>query len=138
MSSPAAEGGRGGQRSAKPRRIARIDPQRCIGCTKCIDACPYDAIIGAHRRMHTVIESLCIGCDLCVPPCPADCIEMSIAQPERPLARDEALAARARRDAREARLARGSTLRTPPGEDLKRRLVEAALRIARARNASTP
>lgn len=88
--------------------------------------------------MHTVIESLCIGCDLCVPPCPVDCIEISIAQPERPLARDETLAARARRDAREARLARCSTLRTPPGEDLKRRLVEAALRIARARNASTP
>lgn len=90
--------------------------------------------MGAPRRMHTVIEALCIGCDLCVPPCPVDCIVMSVAQPERALGRDEALAARARRDARQARLAREATLRAPPDEDSRRRIVEAALRHVRARN----
>ncbi|MEO5630082.1 MAG: RnfABCDGE type electron transport complex subunit B, partial [Thermomonas sp.] len=48
----------------------------CIGCTKCIQACPVDAIIGASKHMHVVIEPLCTGCGLCVPPCPVDCIEM--------------------------------------------------------------
>ncbi|WP_025474249.1 RnfABCDGE type electron transport complex subunit B, partial [Yersinia pestis] len=48
----------------------------CIGCTKCIQACPVDAIIGATRAMHTVLSDLCTGCDLCVAPCPTDCIEM--------------------------------------------------------------
>ncbi len=46
----------------------------CIGCTKCIQACPVDAIIGAGKHMHTVIEALCTGCELCVPACPVDCI----------------------------------------------------------------
>jgi electron transport complex protein RnfB len=48
----------------------------CIGCTKCIQACPVDAIIGGAKRMHTVIEPLCTGCELCVPACPVDCIVM--------------------------------------------------------------
>ncbi|CAM2142938.1 Na+-translocating ferredoxin:NAD+ oxidoreductase subunit B [Pararobbsia alpina] len=60
----------------RPRPVARIDESLCIGCTLCIQACPVDAIIGAAKRMHTVVESLCTGCDLCVAPCPVDCIEM--------------------------------------------------------------
>ncbi len=48
----------------------------CIGCTKCIQACPVDAIVGGTKALHTVIESECTGCDLCVAPCPTDCIEM--------------------------------------------------------------
>ena len=56
--------------------IALIVEEDCIGCTKCIQACPVDAIIGAPRRMHTVIASLCTGCELCLPPCPVDCIEL--------------------------------------------------------------
>ncbi|WP_146030083.1 RnfABCDGE type electron transport complex subunit B, partial [Vibrio vulnificus] len=48
----------------------------CIGCTKCIQACPVDAIVGAARLMHTVIADECTGCDLCLEPCPVDCIEM--------------------------------------------------------------
>ena len=57
-------------------RVAVIREDECIGCTKCIQACPVDAIVGAAKLMHTVIASECTGCDLCVPPCPVDCIDM--------------------------------------------------------------
>ncbi len=56
--------------------VAVIREDECIGCTKCIQACPVDAIVGAAKHMHTVIESECTGCDLCVAPCPVDCIDM--------------------------------------------------------------
>jgi len=56
--------------------IAKIREHECIGCTKCIQACPVDAIIGTAKFMHTVIESECIGCELCVKPCPVDCIDI--------------------------------------------------------------
>ncbi len=56
--------------------VAWIDEGNCIGCTKCIQACPVDAIIGATRAVHTVVSELCTGCDLCVAPCPTNCIEM--------------------------------------------------------------
>jgi len=56
--------------------VAMVVEADCIGCTKCIQACPVDAIIGASKHMHVVIESLCTGCALCVPPCPVDCIVM--------------------------------------------------------------
>jgi electron transport complex protein RnfB len=59
-----------------PRGVAVIDEAWCIGCTLCIKACPVDCIIGAHKRMHTVIEAECTGCELCVPACPVDCIGM--------------------------------------------------------------
>lgn len=59
-----------------PRTIAVIREAECIGCTKCIQACPVDAILGSAKQMHTVIESECTGCDLCVAPCPVDCIDM--------------------------------------------------------------
>ena len=54
--------------------VAFIDEERCIGCTKCLPPCPVDAIVGAPRRMHTVIAELCTGCELCIAPCPVDCI----------------------------------------------------------------
>ncbi|MBS0194701.1 MAG: electron transport complex subunit RsxB [Proteobacteria bacterium] len=60
----------------KPSAVAFIVEDDCIGCTKCIQACPVDAIVGAPKRMHTVIADLCTGCELCVPPCPVDCIRM--------------------------------------------------------------
>ncbi|MDO7555330.1 MAG: RnfABCDGE type electron transport complex subunit B, partial [Oceanospirillaceae bacterium] len=53
-----------------------IREDECIGCTKCIQACPVDAILGAAKQMHTVIVDECTGCDLCVEPCPVDCIDM--------------------------------------------------------------
>lgn len=61
---------------AGPRLIAYIREDECIGCTKCLPACPVDAILGAPRQMHTVITDECTGCDLCVEPCPVDCIDM--------------------------------------------------------------
>lgn len=60
----------------KPPMVAYIREDECIGCTKCIQACPVDAILGAAKQMHTVIASECTGCDLCVEPCPVDCIDM--------------------------------------------------------------
>jgi electron transport complex protein RnfB len=63
-------------RGSAPAQIAYIREAECIGCTKCIQACPVDAIVGAAKLMHTVIVDECTGCDLCVAPCPVDCIEM--------------------------------------------------------------
>lgn len=57
-----------------PRARAVIDEARCIGCKKCINVCPTDAIVGAAKLMHTVISDMCTGCELCLPPCPVDCI----------------------------------------------------------------
>ena len=65
----------------KPLATAVIDEDLCIGCTICIQACPVDAILGASKQMHTVIESECTGCDLCVEPCPVDCIDMVVPAP---------------------------------------------------------
>lgn len=58
------------------KTVAVIREAECIGCTKCIQACPVDAILGAAKLMHTVIADECTGCDLCVAPCPVDCIDM--------------------------------------------------------------
>lgn len=58
------------------KKVAYIREDECIGCTKCIQACPVDAIVGASKAMHTVIIDECTGCDLCVEPCPVDCIDM--------------------------------------------------------------
>lgn len=85
---------------------ALIDEVRCIGCTLCIQACPVDAIVGAVRHMHTVVEALCIGCERCLPPCPVDCISMVEAIPARIWTRADAIAAHDRLRARNARLER--------------------------------
>ena len=63
-----------GQASMKRRAV--IDEPVCIGCNRCAEACPVDAIAGLPQRMHTVIADYCTGCELCLPPCPVDCIEM--------------------------------------------------------------
>jgi len=62
--------------SEGPRGVALIDEDWCIGCTLCQPVCPTDAIVGGHKRMHTVIEAHCTGCELCIPACPVDCIRM--------------------------------------------------------------
>ena len=94
----------------QPPQVAVIDEAACIGCTKCIQACPVDAIVGASRLMHTVIADWCTGCELCIPPCPVDCIALlpAAALPQADLSRDRYIGRNARlaRDAaeQEARL----------------------------------
>ena len=65
----------------KPKMLAIIDENSCIGCTLCIQACPVDAILGSAKHMHTVIADECTGCELCLPPCPVDCIRMEAVKP---------------------------------------------------------
>ena len=62
----------------QPPMVAVVVEADCIGCTKCIQACPVDAIVGASKAMHVVIDPLCTGCALCVPACPVDCIVMEL------------------------------------------------------------
>jgi electron transport complex protein RnfB len=145
-----------------PRTVAVIDENWCIGCTLCIAACPTDAILGTHKRMHTVIEPYCTGCELCVPVCPVDCIALENATGERTgwAAWSTAQAAEAlqRYEARKLRLAREDAehaLRlekkaeekladlpalTKGAEgaelDRKRAVIEAALARARAKRAA--
>ena len=66
---------------AKPKLLAVIREAECIGCTKCIQACPVDAILGSAKSMHTVISDECTGCELCVAPCPVDCIDLITVEP---------------------------------------------------------
>ena len=85
--------------------VARIVEADCIGCAKCILACPVDAIVGAAKLMHTVLIEECTGCELCIAPCPVDCIVMEpAARPQRDPVR--AADARRRYEARNARRAR--------------------------------
>ncbi len=65
----------------RPPQVALIIEADCIGCTKCIQACPVDAIVGSTKLMHAVVPPLCTGCELCLPACPVDCIEMQPATP---------------------------------------------------------
>ena len=119
---------------AGPLAVARIDEAACIGCTLCIDACPVDAIVGAAKRMHTVVAALCTGCGLCVPPCPVDCIAMLRAG--RSWGREDARAARERYDARNDRIARSKASAAPHAtarEERARRQVVVATALARAR-----
>jgi H+/Na+-translocating ferredoxin:NAD+ oxidoreductase subunit B len=146
------------QRDAKPlnpangvetrRTVALIDEARCIGCTLCIQACPVDAIVGAAKRMHTVIAELCTGCDLCVPPCPVDCIDMLTlpkAQARWTLGMADAARARFRfrslrlereQNERARRLARKAQEKSgQPMPDGKKAVIFAAIERAKARMA---
>jgi electron transport complex protein RnfB len=87
----------------KPRTLAVIVEADCIGCTKCIQACPVDAIVGAAKLMHSVIVDDCTGCELCVPACPVDCIEL-VPMPAANQDQAHADAARRHFNRREARL----------------------------------
>ncbi|MDI1231498.1 MAG: RnfABCDGE type electron transport complex subunit B [Methylobacter sp.] len=89
----------------KPASVAFIIEQDCIGCVKCIAACPVDAILGAAKFMHTVIASECTGCELCVAPCPVDCIIMQPApiNPTEVLRTQKSAQAKRRYDARRLR-----------------------------------
>ena len=145
--------------SEGPLRLALIDEAWCIGCTLCIKACPVDCIVGAPKRMHTVIGEQCTGCELCLPACPVDCIAMvdassprtgwaawSQAQADEARARyafraerlrraaienDERLAAKAQAKLDDLRAA--SAITDPSVLESKRAIVEAALERARQR-----
>jgi len=128
------------------RRRAIIDEQTCIGCRKCIDACPVDAIVGARQLMHTVIATDCTGCELCLPPCPVECIRMvpvllsnRSGEPWLEYTRREADHWRALAAARRARLIhragnRSATVRrrhaAAPGHDAERARIRAEIRAA--------
>ena len=130
----------------KPRLLARIVEADCIGCTKCIQVCPTDAIVGAPKLMHTVLADDCTGCELCVAACPVDCIEL-IPMPPEQIDQAHADAARERFQKREARLAREAAEREAELAARKAEVdavaatgnpVLAALARARAKQASKP
>ena len=147
-----------------PRAVAVIDEAWCIGCTLCLKACPTDAILGANKRMHTVIEPYCTGCELCLPVCPVDCIVMvpvsgtatgwaawSEAQADLARERYAASTRRRTRDAAEnddrleakaqAKLADlpAHSLHTDPQVlERKRAIIESALARARAKRGADP
>jgi len=112
----------------KRARVALIDEARCIGCVRCIDACPVDAIVGARGLMHTVVAALCTGCRLCLPPCPVDCIEMVAAS--EPWTAADARAAKQRAAQRKRRLERLAP-RTQADPARRREILAAALARAR-------
>ncbi|SHL00319.1 RnfABCDGE type electron transport complex subunit B [Phytopseudomonas punonensis] len=97
---------------ATPPQVAVIREAECIGCTKCIQACPVDAIVGAAKLMHTVINDECTGCELCIAPCPVDCIDLiTLAPTEAEEQRARADQFRTRHQNRLARLARNDARR---------------------------
>ena len=122
-----------------PDRVALIDEDACIGCTLCIKACPTDAILGAAKRLHTVLVDECSGCELCLPPCPVDCIAMvpdprpaDAASRTRRAAHYRVRAAdRQRREARRAVLQHKRPVHTAPAQGGKSPLVALAMQRAR-------
>lgn len=95
------------EQKAKPPLTAIIREAECIGCTKCIQACPVDAIIGAAKQMHSIITDRCTGCELCIAPCPVDCIDMlPVLEPSEIELQQHADAARQHFYLRQARLAK--------------------------------
>ncbi|MDD2923729.1 electron transport complex subunit RsxB [Rhodoferax sp.] len=147
-----------------PRTVAFIDENWCIGCTLCIKACPVDAIVGANKLMHTVIEPHCTGCELCLPVCPVDCILLenvsgtatgwqawTQAQADEARSRYEFSSYKRKRDAGEnakrleekarlklSDLAAHSQHTDPVILDKKRAVIEAALARARAKRGADP
>ena len=135
-----------------PRQRAVIDEPVCIGCRKCLDVCPVDAILGARKLMHTVLDAECNGCALCLPACPVDCIalvsvenparadspwpEYTRAEVERWRARTEARLARLKKKLKAPRAAR--TASTPMNGERARIRAEIRAAVARGRAKKSP
>jgi electron transport complex protein RnfB len=126
-----------------PRALARIDEAWCIGCALCLKACPVDAIVGAAKRMHVVIDELCTGCELCVPICPVDCIAMIGASGDRtgwdawdPTRAAQARERYARHSARVGTLDDADAAATAVAPPARQETIAAALARARATRAS--
>lgn len=122
-----------------PFKLAVIDEIHCIGCTLCIVACPVDAIVGANKRMHTVIADACTGCELCLSPCPVDCIEMVVAPAALDWSPERANIARKRYHNRRDRLARADTpseTPTVPSSLDKASILENVMARVKARRAT--
>ena len=127
-----------------PRSLAVIDEAACIGCALCLKACPVDAIVGAAKRMHTVVEASCTGCELCLPVCPVDCIALVVTDGElggwQAWSAEQAETARARHAARQRRERQDAeaaiTKSAALTESMRSRAVADALARAKARTAS--
>jgi electron transport complex protein RnfB len=111
----------------KRRSIARIDEARCIGCARCLEACPVDAIAGARGFLHTVIADYCVGCELCLPPCPVDCIDLAKPPAGHSWSEADARAAKLRYRQRRQRLAREEIRPAPVSRERRRALIAAIL-----------
>ncbi len=129
-------------------RVAWINPRHCIGCTHCIDACPFDAIIGAAQQNHYVLPDYCTECGLCLPICPVDCITWHDDAQHPPRDHNYRLHARDRAIARRVRLQTQQSIHTRQLEDLheqfrqsdaprRQRAIEEAIARARQRRADS-
>ncbi|MGH8603665.1 MAG: RnfABCDGE type electron transport complex subunit B [Gammaproteobacteria bacterium] len=126
-------------------QVAVIDEAACIGCTKCIAACPFDAILGASKQMHTVLAELCTGCELCVAPCPVDCIALRTQDPtlrpsdwlQQALDRYRSRKHRLRRQYEESQRETASSKRRNVSRDKMRKEIAAAVERARAKRWSS-
>ncbi|OAI48846.1 hypothetical protein AYO45_00805 [Gammaproteobacteria bacterium SCGC AG-212-F23] len=98
------------QKNSKPLVRAVIREDECIGCTKCIQACPVDAILGTGKLMHTVITDECSGCELCIKPCPVDCIDLVTLEDDTVISTEKSAQYRQRFYAREKRLKKLNTI----------------------------
>lgn len=117
----------------KPALRAYIREAECIGCTKCIKACPVDAILGASKSMHTVITDHCTGCELCIAPCPVDCIDLlpHVEETNELLLQEKRNSLRKRYHARESRLQKEDFAKSVSD---KKQYLEDAIRRAAKKN----
>lgn len=124
----------------KPPALAVIREDECIGCMKCITACPVDAIVGTAKQMHTIIATECTGCELCIPPCPVDCIDlMTLSDESEKIKKEKANLARVRFNTHESRvskekIAKNVTVKVQ-SNITKINYIEAAIARAKAKKA---
>lgn len=130
------------EKKAKPAVVAKIRESDCIGCTKCIDACPVDAIIGAAKQMHTILTDACTGCELCLSPCPVDCIDLiPIPQPDSFELKNRAKISKERYQRHQTRLANNSDETNfsvaPESVDLRKQEILAAMERVKHKSSKT-